>query len=146
MVNADERDAFRPGDALCGRDADEQRADEARAVPDRDGVEVVQRGVGLGEGLLDDGEDAFDMGAARDLGDDPAVLGVQVLLEATTLDRTATPSSTIDAAVSSQDDSMPRIRTLLSVRGSERLGPRRVRVGVLRRDGRPGRSCWSGHG
>ena len=42
VVDRDERLAVRPGERLGEVDADEQRAREARAVGDRDGVDVAR--------------------------------------------------------------------------------------------------------
>ena len=46
VVDRRQRQPARGGQALRGRDADQQRADEARALGDRDQLRVVQRGAG----------------------------------------------------------------------------------------------------
>ena len=78
MVDRRERQAARPGERLRRRDPDEQRADETRALRDRDGVDVVERRARLAERLAHDRGDELEVAPRRDLGDDAAVARVQV--------------------------------------------------------------------
>ena len=80
VVDRDERQVPRPRDRLRRGDADEQRADEARALRDRDAVDVVERRARLPERLAHDGRDQLEMPARRDLRDDAAEPRVQVRL------------------------------------------------------------------
>ena len=45
---------------------------------DSDGVDLIPIEVGIGERLIDDGEDGFDVGASGDFGDDTAIGFVEV--------------------------------------------------------------------
>ena len=78
MVDRDERKAPRPRDRLRGRDADEERADEARPARDRHRVDSVQRRAGLDERLLDHRRDELEMPARRDLRHDASVARVEI--------------------------------------------------------------------
>jgi hypothetical protein len=49
MVDRNERQPPRPGQGLCGRDPDEQGADEAGSLGDGHTIHIVERGVGLVE-------------------------------------------------------------------------------------------------
>src|SRR5882724_3105915 len=51
MIDADERFAHRPGESFGGGDADEEGSDQAGAVGDGDGVDLVESGVGLLQGF-----------------------------------------------------------------------------------------------
>ena len=62
---------------------------------------------------MDDGDDVAEVLAGGELGDDAAVVGVEGIWEATTFERTSGPPRTMAAAVSSQEDSMPRMRPVL---------------------------------
>jgi hypothetical protein len=73
MVDRRERKLARRGERLRARDSDEQRADEPRALGDRDGVDVVERGARPRERIVDDGREELQMVTRCDLGDDPAV-------------------------------------------------------------------------
>ena len=57
MVDADDGLAGGGGESLGVGVADEERGDETGVAGDGDGVDVVEGGVGLGEGLVDDGAD-----------------------------------------------------------------------------------------
>jgi hypothetical protein len=76
MVDRDERQPPRPGQGLCGRDPDEQRADETRSLRDGDPVDVVERGSRVFERTPHGGEQQLEMMARRDLRDDAAVARV----------------------------------------------------------------------
>src|SRR5258706_4585041 len=77
VVHADQRFGQGPGEGLGGGYADEETADQAGAVSDGDGVDVIDIAVCGGQRLAQDGEDVFDVGAAGDLGDYASVLGVE---------------------------------------------------------------------
>ena len=66
--------------------------------------------------------DGFGVGARCHLGEDAAVLGVQVNLEATTLDLTTLPSLMTAAAVSSQEVSMARMVVMAQHCSTEIVG------------------------
>ena len=78
MVDRDERQPPRPGQGLCGRDPDEQGADEARSLGDGDPVDVVERGSRVFERAPHGGEQKLEMVARGDLRDDAAVPRVQL--------------------------------------------------------------------
>ena len=68
------------GERLGLAHPDEQRADQARADGGGHGVEVPARHPGPTERLADHRREELEMGAPGDLGDHPAVHGVQVHL------------------------------------------------------------------
>ena len=74
-----ERQPPRGGQRLAGRDADEQRADQARALGDGDRLDVVQRRPGLGQRVVDHGVDELEVVARGDLRHDAAVAVVHAL-------------------------------------------------------------------
>ncbi len=76
VVDGDERLAERVGEGFGVADADEQRAGEAGAFGDGDGVEVGKGDAGFAEGGVDDGDDGAEVLAGGELGDDAAVGGV----------------------------------------------------------------------
>jgi hypothetical protein len=78
VVDRDERKAARPRERLCSGKADEQRADEPRALRDCDPVDVVERCARLRERFAHDGRDELEMPARRDLRHDAAEARVQV--------------------------------------------------------------------
>ena len=78
MVDAHHGDAPAEGQRLGRGDADQQRADQARSGGHGDGVRSPPADAGLVERPLDDGRDRLDVGAAGQLGHDPAEGGVQV--------------------------------------------------------------------
>lgn len=61
------------GESAGGEGADEERAEEAGGVGDGDIIDVVFGEVGVSKGLVDDGEDGFEVGASGDFGNDAAV-------------------------------------------------------------------------
>jgi hypothetical protein len=78
VVDGDERQPAAPGKRFRGREPDEQRADQARALRDRDRVDVVERM--LAERLLDHRHDQLEVPAGGDLGDDASEACMQVRL------------------------------------------------------------------
>ena len=76
MVHGEERLAQREGESFAVGEANEQGADEARALSDGDGVEIVQGDVRLVDGFADDWDDLAEMFAGGKFGDDPAVFAV----------------------------------------------------------------------
>ena len=79
VVDGRQRQPARGGQALRGGDADEQRADQARALGDGDQLGVVERGAGAREGVVDDRVDELEVVAAGDLRHDAAVAVVDAL-------------------------------------------------------------------
>ena len=78
MVDRDERDAARPCEGLCGREPDEQRADEARALRDADAPDVAELRRRVLECRADHRRDELEVPPRCDLRDDPAVPRVEV--------------------------------------------------------------------
>ena len=66
------------GEGTGGEGADEQGADKAGGIGDGNGVDIVPGAVCVGQCLVDNGVDDFDMAPGRDLWYDTAVLGVDV--------------------------------------------------------------------
>ena len=77
VVDGDEGDFAGEGEGLGEGDADEEGADEAGALSDGDGVDGD---VGLGEGLLDDGDDGAEVFAGGEFGNDAAetLVGIEL--------------------------------------------------------------------
>ena len=73
VVDRRQREPARGGEGLGGGDADEQRADQARALGDGDQLDVVERGARAGERVVDDGVDQLQVMARGDLGHHAAV-------------------------------------------------------------------------
>ena len=61
VVDGDERHTARPRDRLGGREADEQRADEARPLRHADAVDVLEAEPGVVERRANDGRDELEM-------------------------------------------------------------------------------------
>ena len=80
VVDRDERQVARPRDRLGGRDADEQRADEARALRDADAVDVVEPSPASSSASRDHRRDQLEVAPRRDLGHHAAVPRVKVRL------------------------------------------------------------------
>ena len=78
MVDGDEREPAAPGDRLRRREPDEERADQARPLRDRDPVDPAQRHTGDVERLAHDRRDQLEVATRGDLGDDAAEAGVQL--------------------------------------------------------------------
>ena len=68
----------RQGESFAVGDADEERADEAGALSDGDGVEIGERDFRLLERFADDRDDLAEMFAGGELGDDAAVFAMDV--------------------------------------------------------------------
>jgi len=77
VVDGDEGLVQAEGEGFGVEDADEECAGEAGAFGDGDGVELVEGGVGLGDGGADDGHDVAQVLAGGEFGDDSAVGGVE---------------------------------------------------------------------
>ncbi len=80
VVDRNERQPARPGDRLRRGDADEERADQAGPLRDRDGVEGVEVDSGRVQRLPYDRGDELEMPARGHLGHDPAEARVQLSL------------------------------------------------------------------
>jgi len=78
VIHADQGQIAPQGEPLGEVDADQQRARQARAARDRDGVDRVERQAGVVQGLPGDVGDRLDVRARRDFGEDAAILRVQV--------------------------------------------------------------------
>ena len=72
VVDGHERQPAAPGERLRGREADEQRADQAGALRDRDGLDVVQAGPGAVERLPEHRQHELEVAARGHLRHDPA--------------------------------------------------------------------------
>jgi hypothetical protein len=78
MVDRDERQAARPRDRLRRGEADEERADQPRALRHGDAIDLLERRVRLRERLADDGRHELEVPSRRDLRHDSAVASVQL--------------------------------------------------------------------
>ena len=76
MVDGNERLAQREGESFAVGDADQQRADQAGALGDGDGGEILQGDSGLLDGFADDRNDLAEVFARGEFGDHAAVLAV----------------------------------------------------------------------
>ena len=72
VVDGGERQPAGGGERLGGRDADQQRADQPRALGDRYELDVVEGGLRAGERVVDDGVDELEVVARGDLRHDAA--------------------------------------------------------------------------
>ena len=79
VVDGRERQPPAGRQGLAGREADEQRADEARALRGGDKVDVAQLCARVQQGAVDDGVDELEVVARGDLRDDAAETVVDVL-------------------------------------------------------------------
>lgn len=68
------------GESASGECADEKRTEQAGSVGDGDVVDIVFREVSARKGLMNDGEDGFEMGTGGDFGNDATVSGENVNL------------------------------------------------------------------
>ncbi len=68
------------GEYAGGKGADEERTEETRSVGNGDVIDVVLSEVGVGEGLVDDGKDGFEMGTGGDFGDYTTISGENINL------------------------------------------------------------------
>jgi hypothetical protein len=73
VVHGDQREPLREGEAFGGRDPDEEGADQTRTHRDGDAGYVVEGCSRVGERLLYDAIEAFEVGAGGDLGHHAAV-------------------------------------------------------------------------
>ena len=78
VVHPDERNAEYGGDRLRLGDADEERPDQARSDRRSDRIDIPEREVCIAKRLADSGGQCLDVGARRDLGNDAAVLAVEI--------------------------------------------------------------------
>jgi hypothetical protein len=76
VADGDQRQAACEGERLGGGEADQQRSDQARALGDGDGADLVEPDPGLVQRPLDDGHAQLQVAARGHLGHDPAVAGV----------------------------------------------------------------------
>ncbi len=79
VVDRHERQPAGGGERLRGRDADEQRADQPRALRHGDLLDVVERGAGAVERVVDDRVDELEVVARGDLRHDAAEARVHAL-------------------------------------------------------------------
>lgn len=61
------------GESAGSKSADEKRPDKARGMSDGNGVNIGSGDASVAKGLVDDGEDGFEVGAGGDFGDDASV-------------------------------------------------------------------------
>lgn len=61
------------GESAGSKSADEKRPDETRGMSDGNGVNIGSGDASVAKGLVDDGEDGFEVGAGGDFGDDASV-------------------------------------------------------------------------
>ena len=73
MMHAHKRLLRRKSEGFGLRNADQQRADQAGPIGDRDRVDLFEAGPGFSQRRLDHRIDGFDMHAGSQLRDDPAV-------------------------------------------------------------------------
>jgi hypothetical protein len=78
VIDGHERQVARPGERLSGGNADEQRSDEARPLRNRHALHITEPGVCLVERFPEYRKDQLEVVTGRDLGDDSAVLGVEL--------------------------------------------------------------------
>jgi hypothetical protein len=109
VIHGDERFVERQGKNFAVGHADKQRAGEAGALGDGDGVEVSERDFSLIESFAYDRDDFRRCSREASSGTTPPYLRWMSICEETMLERMRRPSATTAAAVSSQEDSMPRI-------------------------------------
>ena len=76
VMHGHDRETARPGDRFRERHADEQRADETGALRYRDGADVVERRLRLGEGFFNDAANITDVLSGGQLGHDAAPLAM----------------------------------------------------------------------
>ena len=80
VVDRQQRNIEHQRKRLRGGEADEQRTDQAGICRHRDGPDVGQGHTGVSQGFVDDGQDAFDVRARRDFGDNTPEPRVQFVL------------------------------------------------------------------
>ena len=80
VIDRDQRQPVRPGDGLRSRETDEQRADEAWSLRDRDRIEGLELGVRLGQRFPQHGHDELEVASRSDLRDDAPEASVKLRL------------------------------------------------------------------
>ena len=80
VIDVDERLIPGPSEGFGGTEADQERTDQAGPIGYGNGGYVRGGQAGAVQGLGNDGIDPLDMGTRGDLGDDTAVLGVELVL------------------------------------------------------------------
>ncbi len=73
MVDGIERFVPENGKHACGKGANEERTKQTGGVSNGDIINIVMGEVGVVQGLMDDGEDSFEVGAGGDFRNDAAV-------------------------------------------------------------------------
>ena len=126
VVDGDERQAARPRERLRRLEPDEQRADQARPLRDRDAVESSSVAPASPSASRTTGTTSSRWRATRAPGTTPPYGACSSACEATTFDRIAPVVVTTAAAVSSQDVSIPRISGSAAL--SSRVAPHDQRV------------------
>ena len=78
VIDGNQRQLLREGEALRGGETDEERADQARALGHTDRIEALELRVSLGQRLPHHREDELEVTSRGDLRDDAAEAGVQL--------------------------------------------------------------------
>ncbi len=78
VVDRVERFIFQRRQGAGGQGADQQRPNQARRIGDGNGVDIVPGQVGVGQCLVDDGVDHFDVAASGHFGHDAAINRVNI--------------------------------------------------------------------
>ena len=78
VADGDQRQAAREGQRLGGRQPDQQCPDQARALGDGDGDDLVESGAGIVQRPFDHGHAQLQVPARGHLGHHPAVAGMQL--------------------------------------------------------------------
>ena len=80
VIDRDQRLFARHRQRLCGNEADHDPADQARTGSGGNGIDISQPHAGIGQRFRDQGSQPLDMRARRDLGNDPAIGPVRIVL------------------------------------------------------------------
>ena len=80
MIDLDQRNVLGNGQPLGERDADEQRAEQARAAREGDAIDLVGCNAGSFEGSIDHRDDVLLVSSRGQLGDHAAVFHMNVLI------------------------------------------------------------------
>lgn len=78
MMGRVKRNVMQNGGSAGSEGADKKGADEARGMSDGNGVDVGPIELSVGEGLVKDGVDGFDMRASGNLGNNATVGGMNI--------------------------------------------------------------------
>ena len=108
VMHRNQRLVGRIGQPLGKVHTHQHRADQARRKGDSHRVHIVHGLACVQQSLFDRGADELAVAAAGDLGDHAAISACSLTLVEMTLLSRRRPSSTRDAAVSSQVDSIPK--------------------------------------